>query len=212
LEFPGTSITSFSQFVIAQQRAATTMMDVKVFIQGYTNANQKMNSALFNAGVSGATAGQADSLTIEIRSGVNGSLLRGPVKTILNTDGSASAAFPLATGSHYIVVKGRNALETWSAAPVLMGESVTYDFSASASSAYGSNLAARSGLYTLWSGDVNQDGVIESADYFRIENDVLSLLFGYYPADLTGDGRVDASDYSLIEENIIKIIFCKKPF
>lgn len=212
LEFPGTGITSFSQFVITEQKSATTMMNMKVFIQGYTGANQQMNPAMMNAGVTGSNETQVDTISIEIRNGSNGSLLRGPVKTILNTDGSAVAGFPVTTGSHYIVIKGRNAVETWSAVPVAMGETVSYDFSSSAAAAFGSNEVSAGGVYAMWSGDLNQDGVVETSDYAMMENSVLAILFGYYPADLTGDGVVETEDYSLMENNILKIIFVARPF
>lgn len=212
LEFSGAGITSFSQFVITQQRTATTIANTKLFIQGYTLSSQQMSPALFNAGIAGATENQTDTITVEIRNGANGTLLRGPVKTILNTNGTAVAAFPAVTGNHYIAVKGRNAVETWSAMPVAMGESVNYDFSQSASAAYGSNQVSKSGVFAIWSGDVNQDGMVESIDYLQMENDVISILFGYFLTDLTGDGVVDSDDYTLMENNIFRIIFASKPF
>jgi len=45
-----------------------------------------------------------------------------------------------------------------------------------------------------------------------MENDVLSILFGYQVTDITGDGVVESSDYSLMENNVYQIIFVAKPF
>jgi len=105
-------------------------------------------------------------------------------------------------------------METWSANPVNMsGVVVDYDFSSSANKAYGDNqVDVGGGVYALWNGDVNQDGMIENTDYTLMENDVLSILFGYYSTDLTGDGVVENSDYTLMENNVLTIIFVAKPF
>jgi hypothetical protein len=69
-----------------------------------------------------------------------------------------------------------------------------------------------SGKFAIYSGDVNQDGAIESTDYYLMENDLLAILFGYYPTDITGDGVVESSDYYLMENNIIQTIFVARPF
>jgi hypothetical protein len=68
------------------------------------------------------------------------------------------------------------------------------------------------GKFALWSGDVNQDGAIESSDFAQLENDILSILFGYHVTDLTGDGVVESDDYELMENNILRVIFVARPF
>ena len=214
LEFSGSSITSFGQFLVNTSNAATTKLNLKAFIQGYMPPGASaMTPALFNAGVPGFTNNQVDSILIEVRDNSNGNLLRGPVKSILSASGKFTAAIPAISGSHYIALRHRNAIETWSANPVPMSQSVNYDFSTSASQAYGANqYHLGNGTYALWSGDLNQDGVIESADYLKQETDLLSILFGYYHTDLNGDGVVESSDYVLMENNLLKIIFTAKPF
>jgi hypothetical protein len=115
------------------------------------------------------------------------------------------------------VLKHRNSIETWSANPVALGPAVTYDFSTAANKAYGSNMvnvagASATAVYALWSGDLNQDGVIESADYLQMENDILAVLFGYNVSDITGDGIVESADYLLMENNLLQVIFAAKPY
>jgi hypothetical protein len=135
------------------------------------------------------------------------------MKTILDIFGQATAVFPSLADSQYIVIKHRNSIETWSAHPLAIVDSVYYDFSNAASKAYGNNLTNMDpGQFAIWSGDLNQDGMVESADYLIMENDVLSILFGYYPSEITGDGVVESSDYLLMENNLLKIIFAIKPF
>jgi hypothetical protein len=190
-----------------------TVVNVKAFIQGFYEGDNLMRAGLLNSEIAGATSLQADSITIEIRSAVSGNLVENPVMTILNTDGTATAVFPHLEGTKYIVLKHRNSIEIWSADPVSMSSVVNYDFSNAATKAYGDNMVdVGGGVFAMWSGDLNQDGAIESADYTMIENDILSILFGYYVSDLTGDGVVESADYTLMENNVLNIIFAAKPF
>lgn len=132
----------------------------------------------------------------------------------LQTDGTLEASFPAAASgnSHYLVLKHRNALETWSAAPVVVSNNMLFDFSTAAAQAYGANQTLlETGIYGLHSGDVNQDELIESSDYTQMENDVLQFLFGYQPTDITGDGLVESSDYALMENNLLQFLFVIKP-
>jgi hypothetical protein len=104
-------------------------------------------------------------------------------------------------------------METWTASPVVMDTLANYDFTINANKAYGNNqINMGAGVFALYSGDVNQDGAIESSDYFQMENDVINILFGYLNTDLTGDGAVESSDYFLMENNIIQTIFVQRPF
>jgi hypothetical protein len=189
-----------------------SIVNVKAYIQGYYTGAGTMNPALMNSGMPG-TANETDNITVEIHDGTTGALIGSPVTAVLNTDGTCAATFPALTGSHYIVIKHRNALETWSAAPVALGATTTYDFTTSAAQAYGSNMVdVGGGVFAMWSGDLNQDGGIEAEDYSMMENDIQLSLFGYYTSDITGDGGVEAEDYSIMENNVQLSIFVAKPF
>ena len=89
---------------------------------------------------------------------------------------------------------------------------MTYDFSSLQSKAYGGNIhALGDGFFAIWSGDVNQDGFIESSDYSSVENSSQLFLFGYVNDDLTGDGIVESADYSLIENNSQLFLIVARP-
>ena len=60
------------------------------------------------------------------------------------------------------------------------------------------------GVFAIISGDVNQDGLINTSDNTAMENSLLLMTLGYYPYDLTGDNLVEAADFSLIENNFGK--------
>jgi hypothetical protein len=204
---------STSNTINVQETSCNTTVNLKLYLQGFYLPGNTLNAALLNSGVPSSLASQSDTIVVEIRNGQTGALVAGPTKSILNTSGTATVNLGSLSGSHYIVIKHRNSLETWSAQPVALSGNVSYDFTTSATKAYGDNQANMGdGKFAFWSGDVNQDGVIESMDYTIMENDVLSILFGYHSTDINGDGIVESSDYYLMENNIIQLIFAQKPF
>jgi len=119
----------------------------------------------------------------------------------LNQDGTCTITVPRA-GFFYLVVRHRNSIETWSAAPVsLLTDNISYDFSTSASMAYGDNLKEISGKWVIWCGDVNQDRLVDLGDMIDVDNDVSAFVTGYVVTDVNGDGIVDSDDMLLIIQN-----------
>ena len=114
-------------------------------------------------------------------------------------------------GLYYIDVKHRNNIENWSSVPVSYTTDLpaNYTFITSVSQAFGNNMKqvdtspVRFGIY---SGDVNQDGIIDASDVSEIENGASIGLNGYVRADLTGDDYVDASDLSIVEYNALNSV------
>jgi hypothetical protein len=115
-------------------------------------------------------------------------------------------------GLYYLVVKHRNSIETWSSAPVYI-EAVakTYDFTLFASQAYGNNLVLNGNNYCIFSGDVNQDGIVDATDNSLIDNDAYYFREGYINTDLTGDRAVDGSDYTIAENNAASFVSAITP-
>ena len=192
---------------------------MSAIIEGYFDTNTgAMSPALLNSGVSGATSSKADTITVELHDAVTGTL-NGTAKGVLLTNGNLSTPLSFTyynpSTPKYIVLKGRNMIETWSASPVTMGLSTSYDFTNLATKAYGSNMIeVAPGKWACRSGDVNQDGVIEGSDYLQMENDLSgTILFGYYVTDLNGDGVVEGADYLMMENQLSgAIIFALRPF
>ena len=155
-----------------------------------------------------------DSITVLLASATSPYAFTDTVKSLLMTNGTVTATFPgkVYGNQYYIVLRQRNSLETWSAVPITLdATNVSYDFTLAASKAYGSNQQVIGGVATLFSGDVNQDGLIEASDYALEENGVSQFLFGYVREDLTGDQLVEAADYSLIENNLLLFLFTSRP-
>ncbi len=109
--------------------------------------------------------------------------------------------------SYYLVLKNWRSVETWSALPQqFISGSMSYDFTDSDSRAYGGNMVLKGSRYCIYSGDVNQDGTVDIADYAMIDNDVFNFLSGYLATDLTGDFAVDASDAQIAENNSLAFV------
>jgi PKD repeat protein len=106
------------------------------------------------------------------------------------------------SGSYYLVVKHRNSIETWSSAPVSFNsDTIYYDLSDQATKAYGSNLKLLGSKYTIYGGDVNQDGAVDTADMTPVDNDSAIYASGYLVTDITGDGVVDTADMTIVDNN-----------
>jgi hypothetical protein len=111
-----------------------------------------------------------------------------------------------ATG-YYLVLKHRNSLETWSASGnSFLLNKLAYDFTPSASRAYGNNLTLKGSEYCIYSGDRNQDGAIELQDILNISNDVNDFATGYLLSDVTGDNEVNLSDLLITYNNNAKFV------
>ena len=76
---------------------------------------------------------------------------------------------------------------------------MNYNFTSASTQAYGDNLILKNGLWCLYSGDVNNDGIIDALDRSEAWND--RNKSGYYYSDLNGDGVVDALDRSICWNN-----------
>jgi len=127
----------------------------------------------------------------------------------LSSAGIGTLNFPNApSGSYYLVVRHRNHLEIWSASPLALIKGTTttssYDFSAGAATAYGTNPLKQSGArYLTWGGDVNQDGVVDYRDRNLTWNN--RTLAGYLATDCNGDNVTNALDDAIVLANRLMI-------
>ena len=78
---------------------------------------------------------------------------------------------------------------------------MNYDFTWTAGAAYGNNLALKLGKYCLYSGDANQDGLVDSGDLGIVDNDNANYVSGYTNTDVNGDGIVDSGDLGIVDNN-----------
>jgi hypothetical protein len=191
----------------------SSIVNLKLNIQGYYDADaHAMRPVMANQGVGSSTT-DVDDVTVELRDSSTSSLVAS-VTARLHTDGTATATFGTApSGSFYIVVKHRNAVQTWSATAQTVGATpLTYDFTTAANKAYGDNMVElESGVYGFYSGDLNQDESVDILDSPSLYDDNDNFAFGYFATDLNGDGSVDILDFPLLFGNSDNFIYSVHP-
>jgi hypothetical protein len=133
----------------------------------------------------------------------------------LNSSGSGTGSFTSVMNgtSYYLVVRHRNALETWSkTGKSFISNSLNYDFTTSSSQAYGDNMKLKGSKWTIYSGDVTQDGLVDLSDEIAVINDILSFVSGTaLSTDVNGDGLVDLSDIIIVVNNTLGFVAKQSP-
>jgi hypothetical protein len=190
----------------------SSSLSLTVFLEGLYTGSSTMTAAPYNSNHALASL-VADTITVELHMVSSPYSLIETSTVLLSTSGLATCSFPTYTSgnSYYVVVKHRNSIETWSASPVMLSASATYNFSNGANKAYGNNLKNKSGVYVIYSGDISQDGTVDFSDYPTLDSGSISGSTGYLAADLNGDGTIDYSDYPLIDNNSINAIATNRP-
>jgi hypothetical protein len=184
-------------------------------IQGYYDINTgNMQPVYLLSGV-GVNPNEADLVTVSLH---DASAPYAQVHTfsgVQNINGQISCTFPgSAVGnSYYIVLTNRNSIQTWSANPVLISSSTSYNFTSSAAQAYNSNQidVSGTGLFAIFNGDVNQDGVVDGLDFNDWETDNNNFAGGYVTTDFNGDGTVDGLDFLIWEPNNNNFVGAQMP-
>lgn len=97
----------------------------------------------------------------------------------------------------------RNVISTWSKNG---GENITraggtYNFTTAASQAYGNNQQNNSGVFTIYNGDVDQDGIVDLSDLISTLNGASSFVSGYVNTDVNGDLQVNLADVLIVYNN-----------
>lgn len=158
-----------------------------------------------------------DTVTVYLRSIFTPYLIVDSAKGYLNSSGEGMFNFNHANNatSYYIIIKHRNSLETWSAlGQSFVASQLFYSLSTSSSQAYGNNLVQVDNSptrFAIFSGDVNQDGIIDAADLSAVDNDAFNSVSGYVNTDVNGDDFVDASDLSIVDNNSHNIVLVRNP-
>ena len=133
---------------------------------------------------------------------------------VLDADSlSGSFTTTVTPGNYYIVVKHKNGMETWCkpGGELLGNGNYFYDFTTSASQAYGNNMLLKDGLYCIYSGNVNGDDVIDAEDLLAVDNAVFNYESGTSIANLNGDNIVDIEDMAICDNNARAIRVVERP-
>jgi hypothetical protein len=188
-------------------------LNLKAYLQGYYLGAGLMENVLFNQGVTVTPGNKCDTIIVQLRQATSPYAIAFTTKQVLQTNGQVAInGLGLLGQSYYVVIKHRNTVETWSANPIVLNESTSYDFSSASSQAYGSNQReVESGVWALYNGDLNQDENIDLLDIGLLENDINAFQFGYFATDINGDGNVDLLDAPIVEGNVNAFVFSIHP-
>ena len=121
------SAASTSNFTVI----TNATLNLKAYIQGYYAGNGLMEPVLYNNGLS-SNPNDVDNITIELHNSSSPFTIAASANGVLKTNGNVQIqmAGSLIGSSYYIVIKHRNSIETWSANPVLIGATTTFDYTA----------------------------------------------------------------------------------
>jgi hypothetical protein len=177
--------------------STTKTLNIKVFLEGLYAGSMTMNKAQDELG-DHFPGTVADQITVELHNGTDYATIEYSQANVdLNQDGTASITIPSTyNGSYWLTIKHRNSIETVSADLIdLSVNTITYDFSTVASLTFGDNIKdLGEGVYGLFVGDANQDGLIDGDDLVFMDPDIMAGNVGFLSSDLNGDGLIDGDD------------------
>lgn len=204
------NLVSFGEYQFAE---LNTIVSLKLYIEAYFDSSIGMMRSVRNNQDGTSPVNEVEMITVELRNSSNHNLVAS-TNAMLDRTGLISTVFQsVPDGNYYVAVKGRNMIQTWSAQPEVIGiVPFTYDFTTSAAQAYGSNMIqVNPGVWAFYSGDINQDEVIDNSDSDTLFHDIENSSFGILTTDLNGDGAVDNSDTDAYFINVGNSIYSHHP-
>ena len=200
-----TGVTTFGTFTGREPISTSKTLNLtSVLLQGLYAGGGILNQATDGTAPQWP-AGVADHITVELHTAASYATLAAPAYTgvELSTTGTATITVDASlSGNYWITVKHPSHIETVSATAVsFAGSVITQSFGAPAD-VYAGNLLLMGDLgYTIFGGDVTQDGIVDGGDMSIIENLANLASGGYLPEDCNGDGVIDGGDMNIIENN-----------
>jgi hypothetical protein len=198
---------------IRRLTSPTTNLQLKLFIEGYYQGSGVLSNVLYNQGVFANPGLICDTIEVQLRHVNPPYAIFLSRKEVVSTNGTVQLTNVGGFGqSYYIIIKHRNAIETWSSNPVQLSNATFYNFTDDANKAFGLNQhEVESGVWAFYSGDINHDENIDLSDFSLLELDINNFEFGYKGTDMNGDGSVDLQDVPLLELNSNLFIFSNHP-
>jgi len=181
----------------------------------YFNSLQLTSFTALIEGFYNGTSMVSDTVNVELRNTSSPFALVDQTKILLDNSGQGSGSFQNAVNGtpYFIVVKHRNALETWSAASqTFTSNTLTYDFTTGSIKAYGNNLKLVGSKWCIYGGDVNQDGFVNINDVNSVFTSNVNGTTGYVPTDLNGDNFTEVEDLNIVfKSNVLGVERMRPP-
>jgi hypothetical protein len=192
--------------------ASDKLFRLNVKVEGLYEGNGLMRTANDESGPHWG-AGIADKITVELYS-TNGIMVYALSNINMATDGSVEGSIPSAfNGDYYILIKHRNSIPICSKYPVSFNGSTIYYSFDEVSKAFGNNMQVMEDeTVVMFSGDDNQDNLVDTGDYLSVDNSANNYSVGYITEDIDGNGLIDTGDYIAIDNNNASYISAVLPF
>lgn len=185
--------------IVKMSPAFTKTLQLTVLIEGFVSCPPTTNVG--------------DTVTVELRSGISPYPIIDVAKGKTDGNGNVTVSFTAAIAdntNYYIVIRHRNSIETWSMTGGINfptgTTTLSYDFTTSASQAFGSNEVSKCGKFAIYGGDVNQDGVVNLTDIVLVLNNATNFVNGYVVTDLNGDNVTNLTDILIAYNNNVKFV------
>lgn len=172
----------------------------------YFNAMVLTSFTVLIEGFYNGSVMNSDTVSVQLRNTSFPFNLVDQTKIVVNNSGIGSGSFLNASNGtpYYLVVKHRNAVETWSALPqTFSANTLTYDFTTGQNKAFGNNLKLVGSKWCIYGGDVNQNGTVDNADLNSVFNNNAIGTTGYTNTDLNGDMFTEIEDLNIVFTNSV---------
>ncbi|MCB0728583.1 MAG: FG-GAP repeat protein [Ignavibacteriae bacterium] len=184
---------NYSPVAVTESPNTGLNLDLTMFIEGFYS--QSLNLQV------------SDTVSVELREQISPFAVVDQRKVVVGSDGTVNVSFGnTPTNNYYISIKHRNSIETWSSSPIALtlGGSNSYDLSSASSQAFGNNMPqvdTSPVRYGIYSGDENQNGIVDLSDAVNVSNAASSFTTGYVSSDMNGDNVVDLTDLVITSNN-----------
>ena len=144
-----------------------------------------------------------DQITVELHDALNyANIVHTALSVNLSISGAATVIIPAAFDAPYfITIKHRNSIETTTATAIsFAGLIINQSFGILANIYGGNMISSNDGYFLIYGGDVNQNGLIESADMTSIDNLASSFVYRF-TEDVNCDGQIGSIDMTIVDNN-----------
>lgn len=156
-----------------------------------------------------------DTINVELRSSTSPYSIVDTKKGIGGLSTAQPFVFSNASNGtpYYIVVKHRNSIETWSKSggEAFAAGALSYDFTTTLSQAYLSNQVLVGSEASIYTGDVDQNGIVDLTDIITVFNAASFFVTGYVVTDLNCDNAVTLTDVLYAYNNTSNFVQVKRP-
>lgn len=150
-----------------------------------------------------------DTVNVDIRNSSSPFSIIESKKVVAGLGNSVDVQFntPVNGTPYYIQVSHRNSIATWSGStPSFNSDYINYTFISASSQAFGSNMVNVGGKWSFYTGDVDQDGVVDVTDVGLIDNDSFNFATGYLSTDLDCNDIIDITDLAYADNNAFNFV------